>query len=55
MLETIIQNHFKSHMPRLMLISTVSSLKLLEIGNHSLHLLCPLLNVLMIAALDSHP
>ena len=38
-LETIIQNHFKSHMLGLMLIGIVSFLKLLEIGMHSLHLL----------------
>ena len=38
-LETTIQNHFKSHMPELMFIGTVSSQKLLKIGMHSLHLL----------------
>ena len=53
-LETIIQNHFKSHMLGLRLISTVSFLKLLEIGMHSLHLLYPLRNILRIASLDSH-
>ena len=53
-LETIIQNHFKSHMLGLMLIGIVSFLKLLEIGMHSLHLLYPLLNVLRFASLDSH-
>ena len=39
LLETIIQNHFKSHMLGLMPIGIVSSSKLLEIGMHSLHLL----------------
>ena len=53
-LETTIQNHFKSHMPELMLISIVSSLKLSETGMHALHLLDPLLNVLRIPSLDSH-
>ena len=53
-LETIIQNHFKSHMLGLKLIGIVSFLKLLEIRMHSLHLLYPLLNVLRIASLDSH-
>ena len=53
-LETIIQNHFKSHMPELMLIGTVYSLKLLEIGMNFLHLLYPLLNIVRIASLDSH-
>ena len=52
--ETTIQNHFKSHMPELMFIGTVSSQKLLEIGMHSLHMLYPLLKVLRIASLDSH-
>ena len=41
-------------MPRLLLISTVSFLKLLEIGMHSLDLLYPLQNVLRNASLDSH-
>ena len=40
-------------MPELMLLGTVSSKKLLEIGIHSLRLLFPLLNVLRIASLDS--
>ena len=44
-LETSIHNLFNSHMPELMLISRVSSLKLLEAGMHFLYLLYPLLNV----------
>ena len=52
-LETIIQNHFKSHMPGLRLISTVSFLKL-EIGMNSR--ICYIFweNVLRIASLDLH-
>ena len=53
-IRTTIQNHFKSHMLRLMLIGIVSFLKLLEIGMHYLHLLYLLLIVLRIASLDSH-
>ena len=52
--ETSIHNFFNSHITGLMLISTDSSLKQLETGMDSLHLLYPLLNVLKIVSLDSH-